>query len=99
MKTLFKTTITAALAVAALSTSASADLSWISKKGFGAGPASSQHMPPAGYASQWWVHPSGCEYSRAGLPGEAVWYVIINTIGNRNCPGMIVQKAHASSNY
>jgi len=99
MRTLLNTTITTLCAVAAFSTTASADLSWISKKGFGAGGASSQHMPPAGYASQWWVHPSGCECSRAGLPGEAVWYVIINTIGNRNCQGMIVQKAHSSSNY
>jgi len=65
------------------------------KKGFGASTASSQHMPPDGYSSQWWVHPSGCEYSRAGRPGEIVWYVIINSIGKRNCPGMIVQKAYA----
>lgn len=95
----FKTAVAATFALSALSTSASADLSWISKKGFGAGGASSQHMPPSGYASQWWVHPSGCEYSKAGRPGEVVWYVIINSIGKRNCPGMIVQKAHADFQY
>ena len=52
-----------------------------------------QHLPPAGYVSQWWVHPSGCEYSRAGRPGEIVWYVIINSIGKRKCPRLIVQQA------
>lgn len=56
---------------------------------------SAEHMPPQGHDSRWWVHPSGCEYSRAGRPGEIVWYVIINSIGKRNCPTMIVQKAHA----
>jgi len=49
---------------------------------------------PTGYASQWWVHPSGCEYSRAGRPGEIVWYVIINSIGRKKCPRLIVQQAN-----
>lgn len=50
-------------------------------------------MPPEGYQGQWWTHPSGCEYSRAGRPGEIVWYVIINSVGRKHCPVMIVQKA------
>lgn len=51
-------------------------------------------MPPDGYEGQWWTHPSGCEYSRAGRPGEIVWYVIVNSIGRKRCPVMIVQKAY-----
>lgn len=51
-------------------------------------------MPPDGYEGQWWTHPSGCEYSRAGRPGEIVWYVIVNSIGRKQCPVMIVQKAY-----
>lgn len=99
MKTLVKTTIAAACTIVALSSNANAGFELFAKKGFGAGAPSNQHMPPAGYSSQWWVHPSGCEYSKAGRPGEVVWYVIINTIGNRNCPGMIVQKARADFQY
>ncbi|WGI22558.1 hypothetical protein [Amylibacter sp. IMCC11727] len=98
MKPLLKTTLTTAIAIAALSTSAHAGFELFAKKGFGAGAPSSKHMPPAGYSNQWWTHPSGCEYSKAGRPGEVVWYVIINSIGNRNCPGMIVQRARADFN-
>ena len=97
MNTHLKTALAAAFAVAALSKSANAGFELFAKKGFGAGAPSSKHMPPAGYSNQWWVHPSGCEYSKAGRPGEIVWYVIINTIGKRNCPGMIVQKARRFS--
>ncbi|MEO1138792.1 MAG: hypothetical protein AAFW87_04975 [Pseudomonadota bacterium] len=45
--------------------------------------------PPAGHQGQWWTHPRGCEYSRAGRPGETVWYLIINT-AKRGCPSYIV---------
>ncbi len=55
-----------------------------------------QHLPPMEYANQWWVHPSGCEYSRAGRPGEVVWYIIINSIGRKTCPRLIVQQAMGS---
>jgi hypothetical protein len=99
MKTLLTTTVAAAFTMAALTTSANAEFELFAKKGFGAGAASQQHMPPAGYSSQWWVHPSGCEYSKAGRPGEVVWYVIINTIGRKKCPGMIVQKAFSDFKY
>lgn len=47
-------------------------------------------MPTEGYSSQWWSHPIGCEYSRAGRPGETVWYLIINT-ARPGCPTYIVQ--------
>lgn len=82
----------AILAASLLATNAKAGLF---SKGAGSASAGTQQMPPNGYDSQWWVHPTGCEYSRAGRPGEIVWYVIINSIGNRNCPTMIVQKAYA----
>ena len=47
-------------------------------------------MPAEGYSSQWWTHPIGCEYSRAGRPVETVWYLIINT-ARPGCPTYIVQ--------
>ncbi|MBE0454655.1 MAG: hypothetical protein IBX58_13355 [Roseovarius sp.] len=48
----------------------------------------SKVMPPADHAGQWWTHPSGCEYSRTGRPGEVVWYLIINT-ARPECPTYI----------
>ncbi|MDR9393004.1 MAG: hypothetical protein RI571_01630 [Roseovarius sp.] len=45
--------------------------------------------PPPGHQGQWWTHPRGCEYSRAGRPGETVWFVIINT-RRPGCPTYIV---------
>lgn len=48
----------------------------------------SKVMPPATHAGQWWTHPSGCEYSRTGRPGEVVWYLIINT-ARPECPTYI----------
>lgn len=51
-------------------------------------------MPPAGYLGQHWTHPVGCEYSRAGRPGETVWYVIVNT-RRAGCPTYIVQRGHS----
>ncbi|WP_417728097.1 hypothetical protein [Roseovarius sp.] len=45
-------------------------------------------MPPLSHQGQWWTHPSGCEYSRAGRPGETVWYLIINT-ARPGCPSYI----------
>lgn len=44
--------------------------------------------PPASHQGQWWTHPSGCEYSRTGRPGETVWYLIINT-ARPGCPAYI----------
>ncbi|MBC7181174.1 MAG: hypothetical protein H5U14_13950 [Roseovarius sp.] len=45
-------------------------------------------LPPASHQGQWWTHPSGCEYSRTGRPGETVWYLIINT-ARPGCPAYI----------
>ncbi|WP_299627326.1 hypothetical protein [uncultured Tateyamaria sp.] len=44
--------------------------------------------PPLSHQGQWWTHPSGCEYSRAGRPGETVWFLIINT-ARPGCPSYI----------
>lgn len=48
-------------------------------------------MPPAGYQGQWWTHPAGCEYSRAGRPGEVVWFLSSIPKG-ATCPEFIHQK-------
>lgn len=49
-------------------------------------------MPPANYQGQWWIHPAGCRYSRAGRPGEVVWFLTSLPKGAR-CPEFIQQKA------
>jgi len=51
-------------------------------------------MPPQGHPGQWWTHPSGCQYSRAGRPGEVVWYLIINT-ARPECPTYIATRGGA----
>jgi len=51
-------------------------------------------LPTADHEGQWWTHPLGCEYSRAGLPGEIVWYIIVNT-DRQGCPRQIVIKSHS----
>jgi hypothetical protein len=48
-------------------------------------------LPPPGYASQWWTSPNKCDYSRAGRPGEIVWFLIINT-AHRGCKPYLVQQ-------
>ena len=53
-------------------------------------------MPPDGYSAQWWTHPKGCEYSRAGRPGEIVWFLIINTV-KPGCPTHIVQRGFSDA--
>ncbi len=80
--------ISATLTSLTLATGAQADLS--------ADVARSLHLaqngqaaPPVDHAGQWWTHPKGCEYSRAGRPGETVWYLIINT-AQRGCPPYIL---------
>lgn len=50
-------------------------------------------LPPPGYKSQWWVAPNKCEYSRAGRPGETVWYLIINT-AHKGCDKYLVEKGY-----
>lgn len=44
--------------------------------------------PPATHQGQWWTNPLGCEYSRAGRPGETMWFLIINT-AKPGCPTYI----------
>ncbi len=41
--------------------------------------------PAATFTGQWWTHPLGCEYSRAGRPGETIWFLIVNT-AKPGCP-------------
>jgi len=48
-------------------------------------------MPPAGYQGQWWMHPAGCRYSRAGRPGEVVWFLTSIPQG-ASCPEFIMQR-------
>ena len=84
-----KTLIAASIALIGLAGTAQADLS----KNLGrASQLSSDNevMPPKGYTAQWWTHPKGCEYSRAGRPGETVWFLIINS-ARKGCPSHIVQ--------
>ena len=52
---------------------------------------SSRITPPEDHRGQWWTHPSGCQYSRAGRPGEVVWYLIINT-ARPECPTYIATR-------
>ncbi|WP_299283361.1 hypothetical protein [uncultured Tateyamaria sp.] len=47
--------------------------------------------PPATFQGQWWTHPLGCEYSRAGRPGETMWFLIVNT-RKKGCPAYIAGK-------
>ncbi|WP_299603956.1 hypothetical protein [uncultured Tateyamaria sp.] len=44
--------------------------------------------PSPAYQGQWWTHPLGCEYSRAGRPGETMWFLIVNT-RKKGCPAYI----------
>lgn len=50
-------------------------------------------LPPEGFQERRWSHPNGCDYSLAGRPGERVWYVVINTMGSKNCVRYFVEKA------
>jgi len=51
----------------------------------------SRITPPVGHPGQWWTHPAGCQYTRAGRPGEVVWYLIINT-SRPECPSYIAMR-------
>lgn len=55
------------------------------------GKAEASMLPPNSYKSQWWIAPNGCEYSRAGRPGEVVWYLIVNS-AHRGCMPYLVQR-------
>jgi hypothetical protein len=51
-------------------------------------------MPPANYKGQWWTSPNNCQYSRAGRPGETVWYLIVNT-AHMQCERRLIQRAYS----
>lgn len=50
-------------------------------------------LPPEGFEGRRWSHPNGCDYSLAGRPGERVWYVIINTMGRKDCVRYFVEQS------
>jgi hypothetical protein len=56
----------------------------------------SPNLPPQGYSGRWWTSPNKCDYSRAGRPGEIVWYLIINT-AHRGCEPYMVQQGFADA--
>lgn len=58
---------------------------------------SSEMLPPPGYRGQWWTAPNKCEYSRAGRPGEVVWYLIINS-AHSGCETRLIGKVYADYN-
>lgn len=51
-------------------------------------------LPPANYRGQWWTTPDSCQYSRAGRPGETVWYLIVNT-AHEACARRLIQRAYS----
>ena len=51
-------------------------------------------LPPPGYQGQWWTSPNNCEYSRAGRPGETVWYLIVNT-AHSGCAARLIERAYS----
>jgi hypothetical protein len=54
-------------------------------------------LPPANYRGQWWMSPDNCQYSRAGRPGETVWYLIVNSAHGK-CPSRLIQRAYSDYN-
>ena len=57
-----------------------------------AGLKSPSTMPPANYAGQWWTNPVGCSYSRAGRPGEVVWFLTGKPPRGASCLEFMHQK-------
>jgi len=49
--------------------------------------------PSDEHKGQWWTNSKGCRYSRAGVPGETMWFLIINT-ARKGCPTYITTKSH-----
>jgi hypothetical protein len=58
---------------------------------------SSPMLPPANYKGQWWTSPDNCRYSRAGRPGETVWYLIVNS-AHMKCQVRLIQRAYSDYN-
>lgn len=85
-----------AFSLGATPVAAESDNAWIStqNRAVTSTRGSAGAMPPSGYLGQHWIHPVGCEYSRAGRPGETVWYVIVNT-RRAGCPTYIVERGHS----
>ena len=54
-------------------------------------------LPPGNYAGQWWTSPDNCQYSRAGRPGETVWYLIVNSAHSK-CKVRLIQRAYSDYN-
>lgn len=57
------------------------------------------NSPPVGFQGARWTAANGCAYSRAGRPGETVWYLIINTSGGKECRRVIPQATYADGAY
>lgn len=55
---------------------------------------SSPLLPPPNYKGQWWTSPDSCQYSRAGRPGETVWYLIVNN-AHAKCQSRLIQRAYS----
>ncbi len=55
---------------------------------------SSPLLPPSQFNGQWWTSPDNCRYSRAGRPGETVWYLIVNN-AHTKCPSRLIQRAYS----
>lgn len=49
--------------------------------------------PSMSHQGQWWTNSKGCEYSRAGTPGETIWFLIVNT-AQKGCPTYINMQSH-----
>ena len=58
---------------------------------------SSPLLPPANYRGQWWTSPDNCQYTRAGRPGETVWYLIVNS-AHKKCQVRLIQRAYSDYN-
>jgi len=54
-------------------------------------------LPPANYQGQWWTSPDNCQYTRAGRPGETVWYLIVNSAHSK-CQVRLIQRAYSDYN-
>lgn len=70
---------------------AAATLAALATFGLALPSAAANPKPPANFQGQWWTHPKGCEYSRAGRPGEVMWFLIVNT-ARPGCPTYIAGK-------
>ena len=56
------------------------------------GAKSPTSMPPANYQGQWWTNATGCTYSRAGRPGEIVWFLTSKPPRGSACMEFMHQK-------